>query len=127
MSIGSSIDISPLQHDVALWKAHQRSALCKRSERSDHVLLNAYIETFVDIAPHVSRFSPAPTSDMNDRVIFKTNKKDRTCPICINTIEIGHKCEEVYQCGHAYHVQCAKRWFDKNPTCPMCRKSLFQL
>ena len=25
-------------------------------------------------------------------------------------------------CGHLFHKNCIKKWFRKNPTCPLCRK-----
>ena len=25
-------------------------------------------------------------------------------------------------CGHSFHKHCISRWFDKNNTCPVCRK-----
>ncbi len=45
---------------------------------------------------------------------------------------ICHECVSIKQfyrtlsCGHKYHKKCIDRWIFKNPTCPTCRKNIFE-
>lgn len=46
------------------------------------------------------------------------------CSICLNEINVS-KC--IFSCTHQFHYACITQWFTaefKNPTCPLCRKSL---
>jgi len=45
------------------------------------------------------------------------------CVICMDNIKSRQHCT-VLNCGHLYHIDCAKQWFTKHcekPTCPCCR------
>ena len=33
-------------------------------------------------------------------------------------------CVKIKKCGHAYHNDCLKKWFETNNTCPLCRLEL---
>lgn len=47
---------------------------------------------------------------------------DNDCCICYR------ECHEVLQpCGHSLCIECAKRWFVKSPSCPMCRSPVVHL
>lgn len=53
---------------------------------------------------------------------FNNDSKD-TCPICIETMEIGEGQEELASmgCEHTYHKDCIVEWLKINRTCPICR------
>ena len=43
------------------------------------------------------------------------------CSICWDSLEM-HIAET--DCNHKFHTKCLNTWTRKNPTCPLCRKSL---
>ena len=59
----------------------------------------------------------------NPNRYFKNDSTD-TCPICIETMEIGEEKEELASmgCEHTYHKDCIVEWLKINSTCPICRK-----
>jgi len=46
-----------------------------------------------------------------------------TCSVCCTQMKIGDK-TLLIPCGHMYHPNCVKPWFEKNNTCPICRHEL---
>lgn len=42
------------------------------------------------------------------------------CTICHEPLDDGHTCSQL-ECGHAFHKHCAKFWFKKQSTCPLCK------
>ena len=46
-----------------------------------------------------------------------------TCSICLEKYTTMNPAM-TYQCGHAYHLQCAESWRQRNGTCPMCWEPL---
>jgi hypothetical protein len=52
------------------------------------------------------------------------------CSICFEALEVGailgkkvvllHPSKEG-EVPHAFHAECAERWFKENPSCPLCR------
>tara|TARA_Y100000816_G_C26062654_1_gene558147 strand:- start:270 stop:548 length:279 start_codon:yes stop_codon:yes gene_type:complete len=43
------------------------------------------------------------------------------CPICLDYIK--KYCKEL-PCGHVFCCECIDTWFDKEYTCPMCKKHI---
>mgnify|MGYP001582250817 CR=1 FL=1 len=41
-----------------------------------------------------------------------------TCAICLE--ELRHPVART-ACNHLFHAACVSRWFDRAPTCPLCR------
>lgn len=43
------------------------------------------------------------------------------CAVCL--AEMGATVETVLKlpCGHMFHSECLRAWFERQPTCPMCR------
>lgn len=64
---------------------------------------------------------PRPESGLGDVInISRRDWEDEVCPIChegLLTTEI-----QVLQCGHRFHDQCIKQWFDRQRSCPVCRE-----
>ena len=48
---------------------------------------------------------------------------DRTCSICYDDMLDGAHCKRL-PCGHIYHRNCLRRWFEKHAICPYCRLEL---
>lgn len=48
------------------------------------------------------------------------------CAICITTFtnEEAFNTEFLLKCGHMFHKECSDKWFEKNPTCPLCKKKV---
>eukprot|EP00397_Hematodinium_sp_SG-2012_P050845 GEMP01059297.1.p1 GENE.GEMP01059297.1~~GEMP01059297.1.p1 ORF type:complete len:195 (+),score=62.40 GEMP01059297.1:78-662(+) len=42
------------------------------------------------------------------------------CSICLESFVVGELVGRV-SCGHLLHTACARRWFDKDQSCPTCR------
>lgn len=42
---------------------------------------------------------------------------NKECPICLENVSFG----ENLDCGHKYHPNCIKTWFEKGNKCPLCR------
>ena len=62
---------------------------------------------------------------LNNNDIFSKNtqiKTDTECPICLISDDEPYT---KLKCGHAFHSECLKEWFDKDKlTCPYCRTKL---
>ena len=46
------------------------------------------------------------------------------CAICIDGVEIN-KLMIRLDCNHFYCCECVSKWFEKNVSCPVCRKEYF--
>lgn len=77
---------------------------------------------------------PASKNAVGKLPIFKLEKKhckiDSSgkleypgCAICCSNISLGDSCQ-LLPCGHMYHPNCIKPWFQENNTCPTCRYEL---
>ncbi|CAL4945692.1 unnamed protein product [Urochloa decumbens] len=56
----------------------------------------------------------------------ETEKGGGECSICFESFSRGEEEEkgvgvELPGCGHAFHRRCISGWFQKKPTCPLCR------
>ena len=56
----------------------------------------------------------------------KSNDSSEDCGTCAICIEPFNPSEDnlVLDCNHEFHVQCIVSWFEKDLTCPICRKEL---
>lgn len=52
---------------------------------------------------------------------IEISKEKSNCPICIN--EQKNKVIRQLDCGHKFHIECIDIWFEKNNSCPLCRKT----
>lgn len=46
-----------------------------------------------------------------------------TCSVCFNQMKLKENVMLI-PCGHMYHPNCLKPWFENNNTCPVCRYEL---
>jgi len=66
-------------------------------------------------------------------IFFKTNRvvsvtceespvsfPSEECPVCLDSC--CHKDLLTLPCGHSFHTICILEWFDKQMTCPVCRR-----
>lgn len=42
---------------------------------------------------------------------------DGYCPVCHDDMEVGKK----LKCGHVFHLECLKKWCERQQNCPMCK------
>ena len=47
--------------------------------------------------------------------------KNKDCAICKND-DSKEECIMLKFCNHSFHQNCIDKWFEKNKTCPICRK-----
>ncbi len=43
------------------------------------------------------------------------------CVICLDSIQANHVACILHPCSHCFHDECARSWFERKQTCPMCR------
>jgi len=57
--------------------------------------------------------------------IYQGNTNDNnTCIICSASYEAESSLTKINRCNHIFHTECIKRWFDNNPSCPICRTNV---
>jgi hypothetical protein len=56
-----------------------------------------------------------------ENYVLQIKKEDRTCPICLETIE-----KDIYlsKCYHLYHLSCIEESMKHTKKCPTCQKKL---
>jgi hypothetical protein len=52
--------------------------------------------------------------------------KQSTCSICLERYDATTNPAMLYECGHAYHLQCAETWRQKSSFCPLCWRDLIE-
>jgi len=54
-------------------------------------------------------------------------KEEPSCSICSKEYEDGEKVVN-FECHnhHFFHLSCINEWIQRSPTCPLCRRGLFQ-
>ena len=64
---------------------------------------------------------------INSKIKIKNIDIDETCSICL--IEITNNIKKyivITNCNHLYHIECLKKWFNINKTCPLCKGNLLE-
>lgn len=46
------------------------------------------------------------------------------CIICTDEFVVGSTVVRVPECGHLYHHECIRQWWESHNTCPYCRREL---
>ena len=67
----------------------------------------------------VTRNSVVRTYD--EESLLNIKKENPICSICLTDITLD---ERELGCKHKFHKKCIKRWLERNPTCPICRKNV---
>ena len=63
---------------------------------------------------------PEPTPARTKLETLK-GKVDENCPICLGDVDNIHV--KLPDCGHYFCKECIVPWFERNNTCPICRKN----
>ena len=71
-----------------------------------------------EIAESDESDSPKSTNSTNST---NSSKESETCVICIEPLH-SKQTTIILDCNHIYHKNCILDWFNKELTCPMCRK-----
>ena len=84
----------------------------------------------VDLTLSANEFKQLPRAVMGKPLLKRLGKEIPekvedypVCVICMENIKSRQHCT-VLDCGHLYHVGCARQWFTEHcekPTCPCCR------
>lgn len=89
----------------------------------------AYGEDYEELLALVDRLGDVKPKGLSKRALdalphrsFNINPRLETpiCTICLSTFEQGDNLIHL-KCDHYFHKQCARRWLEKNATCPVCR------
>lgn len=108
-------------------KAKERllKRLCKTgNEKLLHMYFDFNVLSPEDVSHAVvakaKRESKIYTALIEKRFMYGTG----TCAICITdfTQEETHNPGLLLKCGHMFHEPCSKAWFEKRPTCPLCKR-----
>ena len=63
---------------------------------------------------------PEPTP-ARTKLETRQGKVDENCPICLGQVDNIHV--KLPDCGHYFCKECIVPWFERNNTCPICRKN----
>jgi hypothetical protein len=59
--------------------------------------------------------------------VLLRDDQHKTCAICLEDVPSESKVEQLQACKHWFHRACIRKWLDRSPFCPLCRKSGFDL
>ena len=55
--------------------------------------------------------------------VLLRDDQHKTCAICLEDVLTESKVEQLQACKHEFHGACIRKWLDRSPFCPLCRKS----
>lgn len=72
--------------------------------------------------PRMERIAETPKMKQIDtrNCVYMGSKESETCAICTDDFKIGDKIR-VLPCFHKFHSDEIDKWFQKSPTCPLCK------
>ena len=73
------------------------------------------------VIPEVTESDESDESDSPKSSDSSSSKESDTCVICIEPLQ-SKQTTIILDCNHIYHKDCILDWFNKELTCPMCRK-----
>lgn len=77
---------------------------------------------YPDVFPKIAVVTPKQYKDSAGGHLGQT-----TCCICLEDFE-SWACTAQLPCGHMFHTECIRTWFERNISCPMrCRRTLVYL
>jgi len=73
----------------------------------------------------IQALSTLPYKDYKSRKKqSQAQQKFKECSICLDEFDTNDTIIEIMSCPHIFHKECAKKWFSKNKTCPVCKKQV---
>lgn len=54
------------------------------------------------------------------------HESEPSCSICMEDFKVGDSLR-MLPCKHDFHKECVDKWLSFNPTCPLCRNSIFEV
>jgi hypothetical protein len=88
------------------------------SDRVEYEVISSDTEEEED---EVNRSARAAAVDALPEVVIGEEKE--TCAVCGETFSSGESAKRL-ACTHLYHSKCILKWFDRNQSCPICRRQL---
>jgi hypothetical protein len=107
-------------HDHAMgWTALMRAAFFGRAEFVQ-LLLNAHADPCMRTNHGDTALTLAAQRQYPDvvNILINMAPESAKCSICF---EHGGNFRQL-PCGHYFHSACIRKWFEKAPTCPLCRE-----
>ena len=74
-----------------------------------------------EVIPEVTESESDSPKSPNSTNSTNSSKESETCVICIEPLQ-SKQTTIILDCNHIYHKNCILDWFNKELTCPMCRK-----
>lgn len=71
-----------------------------------------------EVIPEVTESDSPKSSNSSNS---SSSKESDMCVICIEPLQ-SKQTTIILECNHIYHKNCILDWFNKELTCPMCRK-----
>ena len=73
------------------------------------------------VIPEVTESDESDSPKSLNSTNSSSSKESETCVICIEPLQ-SKQSTIILNCNHVYHKDCILDWFNKELTCPMCRK-----
>lgn len=64
--------------------------------------------------------TPRMEQAASQNCVYMGSKESEMCAICIEDFKIGDKIQ-ILPCFHKFHSDEITKWFQKSPTCPLCK------
>jgi hypothetical protein len=93
------------------------------SDRVEYEVISSDTEEEED---EVNRSARAAAVDALPEVVIGEEKENgdvAMCAVCGETFSSGESAKRL-ACTHLYHSKCILKWFDRNQSCPICRRQL---
>lgn len=95
-------------------------------DNKDSMGLVENLEIPKDLSISQSKYNDIDTKTNNSKRSSNLEElnvnKEEKCSICLTNFEDGEELANL-QCNHYFHIDCIKKWLNKNESCPLCRSS----
>ena len=86
----------------------------------------SFMENFLNKGRMKEILEKIPIFDLSEKHCKKNEKGELefpTCSVCCSNFNLGDK-TMLLPCGHLFHPDCIRPWFNEHNSCPVCRFEL---
>lgn len=86
------------------------------------------ITSSINNAPEVRRATPEDIERATRTVLFRdvVRPLNTQCPITMSDFQDNDQVTVIRHCGHLFHANMLRMWFERNHCCPVCRHNILQ-